>query len=153
MCRAISYRAPAGTSHAPTERLHMAKTRKSSFGFTLVEIMIVVACIGLLVALMIPAFAKARKSAITQRCIENQRLIFQSVERYEIDNGRTLYSIRNDGVQVRNTLLAGGYMNPQTSFDCPSSQVKDYDDYLLIYDNNDFVTVQCTIDPTGHVLP
>ena len=47
----------------------------SPAGFTLVEIMIVVAIIGLLAAIAIPNFVKARTRAQTNACINNLRLL------------------------------------------------------------------------------
>lgn len=126
-----------------------ARTR----AFTLVEIMIVVAIISLLAVLALPAFARARKTSITQKCIQNQRSLFAAAMRYEIDHNTTLFSIRNDGVAIRNTLIADGYMYPQINYDCPASQVRDFDDYLLVYNGTDLTTTRCTILPLEHVLP
>ncbi|MDD5634619.1 MAG: prepilin-type N-terminal cleavage/methylation domain-containing protein [Candidatus Omnitrophica bacterium] len=56
-------------------------------GFTLVEIMIVVAIIGLLAAIAIPNFVQARTRAQRGACIANLR---------QIDGAKTLYALDNN---------------------------------------------------------
>ena len=55
--------------------------------FTLVEIMIVVAIIGLLAAIAIPNFVKARTTSQANACINNLRQIDSAVNQMAIERG------------------------------------------------------------------
>ena len=64
------------------------RIHKNSLGFTLVEIMIVVAIIGLLAAIAVPNFVQARTSARRNTCVNNLRLIQAAKDQYAIENNQ-----------------------------------------------------------------
>jgi prepilin-type N-terminal cleavage/methylation domain-containing protein len=68
--------------------MKMTKTNRKA-GFTLVEIMIVVAIIGLLAAIAIPNFVKARQTAQTNACINNLRIIDAAKQQFALENGKS----------------------------------------------------------------
>ena len=58
-------------------------------GFTLVEIMIVVAIIALLAAIAVPNFLRARKRSQATRVLEDLRMIDSAIDQYAIETNKT----------------------------------------------------------------
>jgi prepilin-type N-terminal cleavage/methylation domain-containing protein len=57
-------------------------------GFTLVEIMVVVAIIALLAAIAVPGFLRARKRSQASKILNDLRLIDAAVDQYAVETGR-----------------------------------------------------------------
>ena len=58
-------------------------------GFTLVEIMIVVAIIALLAAIAVPNFLRSRRRAQATQVLQDLRLVDAAVDQYAIENNKS----------------------------------------------------------------
>ena len=67
----------------------LQKLNKNRGGFTLVEIMIVVAIIALLAAIAVPNFLRARKRSQATRILEDLRIIDSAVDQYAIETNKS----------------------------------------------------------------
>jgi prepilin-type N-terminal cleavage/methylation domain-containing protein len=77
-------------------------------GFTLIELMIVIAIIGVLAAIAVPNFRAARERANTRACYANQKTIAGAVEMYNLDKNTRRSDI---GVaSFMQSLVSGGYL-------------------------------------------
>ena len=67
----------------------LQKLNKNRGGFTLVEIMIVVAIIALLAAIAVPNFLRARKRSQATRILEDLRIIDSAIDQYAIETNKS----------------------------------------------------------------
>ena len=75
-------------------------------GFTLIEIMIVIAIIGIIAAIAAPAYEKYRKYSNTRACYANQKTISAALQNFNLDRNET----RTDLPDVMQVLVSAGYL-------------------------------------------
>ena len=119
----------------------MKTNSSASGGFTLVEIMIVVAIIGLLAAMAIPNFVQAREQARTQTCIGNLHQIDGAVQRWALD-------LRKDSSEPVTYVDISGYL--RNSVTCPSGGTSFADSYVITTAD---AKPTCQRKPGVHILP
>ena len=79
---------------------------RSNKGFTLIELMIVIAIIAILAAILIPNFLHARAESQTAACEGNEKQIATALEEYAVDHNGSYGA----GGNVTSTLLGTLYL-------------------------------------------
>jgi prepilin-type N-terminal cleavage/methylation domain-containing protein len=123
----------------------MKKVNRKS-GFTLVEIMIVVAIIGLLAAIAIPNFVKARTTSQQNACINNLRLIDSSKQQWALEQ-RKQNTDSPQGTDLQ------PYLGRGSNGELPSCPVDPQNAFSTSYVQGTVgVKPLCNIVSTSHVL-
>jgi prepilin-type N-terminal cleavage/methylation domain-containing protein len=130
------------------------KTLNRKSGFTLVEIMIVVAIIALLAAIAVPGFLRARKRAQATRILNDLRMIDSAVDQYAVETNRssgsavtvadwTNYMKKDSALYHTGNDLFGNAYGPQTVDTLPNCPANAWNSLSDVADTSFF-------SPYGH---
>lgn len=112
---------------------------KEEKGFTLVEIMIVVAIIGVLAAIAIPNFVAARRSAQERACIANMKQIQGAAVLWQLDEGS---SASFPTITDEDNQLVPDYIGQWPTCPYDASEVYSFGGDAT----DDFIVVECSAD-------
>lgn len=118
--------------------------KNSNHGFTLVELLIVIAIIAILAAILIPNFLHARAESQTYSCEGNLRQLATAMEEYAVDNSGqypanvAALQAANGGVYLKNVppdpsggayVITNSAIGPCTTTNGPTYTITDGDQH------------------------
>lgn len=114
---------------------NLSRRRRKQQGFTLIELMIVIAIVGILAAILTPVLMRARFKSYHTACVQNERNLATALELYGLEN-KQLYP--DDII----TLTQGTKPYITEITDCPSSGT-DYQSTYTVGDDNKSYVIEC----------
>ena len=94
-------------------------------GFTMVEILVVIAILGLLASILVPSMRRMKASALSMQCLGKLRNLGMALNDYFIDHG-TIYPVmvgsresKEDDEPALDTVLIE-YVRDEYAFECPA---------------------------------
>lgn len=97
----------------------MRKQVNREAGLTLVEVLIVVAILGVILAIVIPSYAASTKRAQEKLCSSTKIMVDAQIELYQLDTNDIIAADIVDMSTVFGKLTSGGYLR-ETPI-CPAS--------------------------------
>jgi prepilin-type N-terminal cleavage/methylation domain-containing protein/prepilin-type processing-associated H-X9-DG protein len=110
-----------------TCNLQPATCHDSRRGFTLVELLVVIALIATLAGLLLPTLGRAKESGRATACLSNLHQIGLALQLYVQDNGNRLPSMRDKSLTATNELpspdlVLSNYLGNIHVLQCPSDR-------------------------------
>lgn len=114
-------------------------------GFTLVELLVVVAILALIATMSVTNYVRMTDRAHVAACHANQRTIFRDANLFAIDQGvqRATWNVVD--------LVAAGAV-PTGAADCPLSDTEDFSDYVITVAGGAVAVIRCEVAPESHHL-
>jgi prepilin-type N-terminal cleavage/methylation domain-containing protein/prepilin-type processing-associated H-X9-DG protein len=98
---------------------------RGKHGFTLIELMIVIAIIAILAAILFPVFNNARKKSLQTQCISNLRQLTTAIKMYATDNDDQFpFALYGDAQRSAwGDVIFQGYVTNDQIYDCPAGSL------------------------------